>query len=258
MSGGGGFFVRVLFSGISVCLWAVLLASCGGDDGGHDWRRRGSKTQERPIAPDQFVFVPCAGVAPDSGCLIIAAGGKRVLVEAPAGIGAGRIAGETIMPDGVILTSLQAKQIEGLDEVRNAVWVSGRNAELIVSGAEGVGRFVEAINAAYVTSDALAYVDGERRGGFSKQAMVANDVKGDGLVFDTGDLQIKAFAKIGGELALLVSYNGREVLVTGCGAKLVGDARNWPGGEAYIGCEYPDYPVKRLGNWPLEKRIYVE
>jgi len=237
-----------------------LLGGCGGDwqgwgGGGHS---AGSGVQDKPIAPGEFVFVPCVGVAPDTGCLIIAAGGKRVLVGAPAGIGGGRLAGETLLPDGVILTSLEARQVEGLDEVRNAVWLSGRRAALIVSGGVGVERFVAALNAAYEMSDALAYVDGARRGGFNGQAMVANVVENRGVAFDTGDLQIKALNDRAGELALLVSYNGQTVLLAGCGEILAGDPRNWPIADAYIGCEAPDYRAEWLGAWPLSGRVYVD
>ena len=256
MSGAG----RIVGRCVGLVTAIGLLGGCGGDGQGRNRadHRAASPAQERPIAPGEFVFVPCAGVAPESGCLIIAAGGKRVLVGAPAGIGTGRVAGETLMPDGVILTSLEARQIEGLDEVRNAVWLSGRRTGLTVSGGEGVGRFVAALNEAYEMSDALAYVDGARRGGFSGQAIVANVVENGRLAFDTGDLQIKLLGGVTGELALLVSYNGRAVLLAGCGDILAGDPRNWPIADAYIGCETPDYPAEWLGAWPLHTRIYVE
>ena len=256
MSGAGCVLGRCFGLVMATC----LLGGCGGDGQGRNPadHHAALPAQERPIAPDEFVFVPCAGVAPESGCLIIAAGGKRVLVGAPAGIGAGRIAGETLMPDGVILTLLEARQIEGLDEVRNAVWLSGRRAGLTVSGDAGVGRFVAALNEAYEISDALAYVDGERRGGFSGQAMVANVVENGGLAFDTGDLQIKLLGGVTGELALLVSYNKRVILLAGCGDILAGDPRNWPIADAYIGCETPNYPAEWLGAWPLSARVYVD
>ena len=72
-----------------------------------------------PIAPTDFVIAPCAGVTEEAKCAIIAAGGKRVLIGAPAGIGEGMIAGDVTSPDSVILLSLQARAVEGLDELRN-------------------------------------------------------------------------------------------------------------------------------------------
>lgn len=234
-----------------------LMTSCGGETAQETAARDAPKVQQQePIAPDDFVFVPCAGVKPEALCVIVAAGGKRVLIGAPAGIGAGQIPGDAILPDGVILPSLAAKSIEGLDEVRNAAWRSGRRGPLPVSGVRGVEQFVAALNEAYVASDALAYLEGAHKGGFDTQAMIARPVVSGTLAFDTGDLQIMALAGPAGELALLVAYHDQHILLAGCGA-MPNVVASWPLADAYIGCDLSDYGSPKLGDWPLKARLKI-
>jgi hypothetical protein len=188
---------------------------------------------------------------------VVAAGGKRVLFGAPAGVGVGQIAGDNTPPDGVILFSLQAFEIEGLDEVRNRAWVSGqRNGPLPVVGGTGAGRIVTALNEAYITSDALAYIERDRRGGFNEDAMIGRDARIGDTVFDTGDLVITALAGGIGKLAFLVQYEQKSVIVAGCGARAV-DVAAWPESDAYVGCRAPNYSVPASAAWPLRERVYI-
>ena len=208
------------------------------------------------IAPTDFVIVPCAVAAPTSECVIIAAGGKRVLIGAPAGIGAGKIAGEDIPPDAVIFLSLHADVIEGLDEVRNRTWRAGRRSPLSVAGPDGVAQLVGAINKAYVTSDALAYVEGKRDGGFDQEAITARLIGPGEVAFDTGDLTISALSGGGAKLALLINYEGQTVLLAACGAEET-DIATWPQVDMYIGCNQVGYSAPVFGSWPLTDRIFL-
>lgn len=208
------------------------------------------------IAPDDFVFAPCDLQQVSGDCVILAAGGKRVLIGAPAGIGEGKIAGDNIRPDSVILTSLKAQSIEGLDEVRNRSWLSGRRSPLVVAGVTGTKRVVAALNDAYITSDALAYVNGTRRGGFDIEAMIAVEVEPGEEAFDTGDLTITALEAGIDQLALWIDYRGETVLLSDCAvdAEIIAA---WPVANHYIGCSNGHYIVESRVQWPLERRSYI-
>lgn len=213
--------------------------------------------EARPIAPADFVVAPCARAIDDGEpCLIVAAGGKRVLIGAPAGVGDGRLAGETLLPDAVLLFSLHAKQIEGLDEVRSRVWNGQRRRPLTVAATMGIERVVGGLDAAYILPDALAYAEGEHRGGFDVTPLQARAVGAGDTAFDTGDLRIVALVGGPERLAFLVSYEDQLVLLAGCGAR-AGDVARWPAVDAYFGCDLDEYPGTRLGDWPLRSSHYL-
>lgn len=217
----------------------------------------GAAVKVEPIAPRDFVVAPCDRLAGNADCLIIAAGGKRVLIGAPAGIGAGHIAGDPIAPDAVILFSLHGAAIEGLDEVRNRAWVSARRTPLVVAGGEGIARIVTGLNEAYITSDALAYIEGARKGGFDSDAIIAKTVAAGDIAFDTGDLTITALPGGAGKLALWVDYEGRTLLLAGCGAE-PNEIAIWPLADIYIGCRQEGYAAPVAGDWPLVERVYIK
>jgi len=236
-------------------LGLVCLRACTGAEAVVEDDRADIKN--KPIAPMDFVLAPCDRPTLTEDCIVLAAGGKRVLLGAPAGVGAGKIAGDDVAPDGVILLSLHATAIEGLDEVRNRAWVANRRRPLIVAGADGVEQIVASMNEAYITSDALAYIEGERRGGFDQEAIIAKAVKPGDIAFDTGDLTVTAFAGGAGRLALLINYNGRDLFLAGCGAGLE-DIATWPQADSYIGCEHASYSVSRTGVWPLTELLKID
>ena len=62
--------------------------------------------------------------------------------------------------------SLQAADLEGLDEVRNAGWTAGRETPLAVGGPSGLRDVVAALNKAYELSDAQIFVEASPKGGF--------------------------------------------------------------------------------------------
>ena len=212
--------------------------------------------QSPAIAPHDYLFAPCNLPVARTDCVLLAAGGKRVLIGAPAGIGGGRIAGDQIPPDGVILMSFDAQTIEGLDEVRNRAWISGRRRPLSVAGGVGIKRVITALNEAYITSDALAYVKGERRGGFDVEAMTAVEVLPGDFAFNTGDLTVTALAAGNDQLALWIDYEGIAVLLSDCGAQPK-EVAAWPIADHYLGCEGTDYPVASQTSWPLTTRVYI-
>ena len=240
---------------------ALMLSACGqapDTQSGNGVKPAPSADAVVPIAPTDFVIAPCAGVAEGAKCAIIAAGGKRVLIGAPAGIGEGMIAGDVTSPDGVVLLSLQAGAVEGLDELRNHRWTSGQRAALVIAGAQGVDSLVAGLNAAYVTSDALAYVSGDREGGFDTVPIVAKVVGAGEPAFDTGDLVIRTYAGGPGTLALFVTYNDKTALLSDCAATPA-DIQSWPSADVYIGCVgRADHVSDRQVDFPPQLRIYVD
>ncbi len=237
---------------------ALMLVACSGQMIEKPvGKTAGEQINDRPvIAPTDFVIVPCALAIPMPSCTIIAAGGKRVLVGAPAGIGEGKIPDDETPPDAVILLSLRADQIEGLDEVRNRAWAANRRQPLTVAGPDGITQLVDALNEAYVTSDALAYVEGNREGGFNQEAIVSKLIGPGDIVFDTGDLTIAAVQGGGAKIALLINYKGQKVLYADCGAEKP-DIASWPSADLYIGCHQVDYAAPVIGSWPLNGPTYL-
>lgn len=211
---------------------------------------------QQPIAPADFVFAPCQGVRPSSECVVIAAGGKRVLVGTPAGIGQGLAPGDRVAPDAVLLFSVYPRQIEGLDEVRNRAGEASRTAPLLVGGPEGVEAVIDGLRQAYLIPDALAYVSGTEAASFDTPTLQAKQLRRGDTAFDTGDLQIAALHGGVDHLAYLITYSGIDVVLAGCGAEAE-DQTGWPPADAYIGCDTKEALDNQLGTWPLQARVYI-
>lgn len=244
-------------------LGVLLLTACGPDATSLPVSSKTLSSPEtdridtRPIAPSEFVVTPCKGVPASAPCAVIAAGGKRILIGAPAGVGDGMIAGDKISIDAVIAFSLRASALEGLDEIRNHSWTSERRTALTVAGAHGIGSIVDGLNAAYETPDALAYVSGEHGGLFDTVPIVAKEVGAGEVAFDSGDLVIRAYAAGPGTIALLVEYNTHSVLISDCTASLA-DMRRWPKADVYIGClGRTEQIASKQIEFPPNKRLYV-
>lgn len=235
---------------------AWLLAACGPVQTPPEPDAESQARRTRAIAPTDFVVAPCERKSETGICLVIAAGGKRVLMGAPAGTDMGRIEGDTVPPDAVILPSLHAATLEGLDEVRNRAWLAGRRPPLIIAGGEGISDIVMALNQVYATSDALAYIEGARKGGFNREPITAKTVSPGEIAFDTGDLQIRAFSAGSGKLAFLVTYQTTRLLLAVCGASAE-DIQEWPLADAFIGCPQARYNAPQKGDWPLTGPIFL-
>lgn len=188
---------------------AMALAACGGDgDAPH------ARATTVDIAPDAFAVRGCG----DPGrCALIVAGGKTLLVGASSGVGAAL--GDNIdQIDMVLLPALDAATIEGLDEVRNRGWTSGRREALAVAGPVGTGDLVRGLNAAFETSDAIAQVKINPPGGYGAALLAAADVSGTNrpTVFNTGDLVVELERGARFEATFLVRYGGTVLAVASC------------------------------------------
>jgi len=100
--------------GCLVSFLALLASACGPGRPHHD---HVSVTVER-IRSTDFALLPCAAASPAAPCVLVVAGGKRLLFGAPPGLREAMGAGTLGSLDAVLLFSLQGPDIEGLDEVR--------------------------------------------------------------------------------------------------------------------------------------------
>ena len=145
------------------------------------------------ISPQDFVLLPCGVETSEHPCALAVAGGKRVLFGTPAGAAGGLRADDLRQLDAVLVFSLRAGDLEGLDEVRNRSWHAGRAAPLLVIGPTGIEDVAHALNAAFEQADALYIVeDGIPPGGYDAALLDPRAAAGQGVVFNTGDIVIEA------------------------------------------------------------------
>lgn len=197
------------------------------------------------IQPDDFVVLPCRNVIAARPCAMVVAGGKRVLFGAPSGAAISFNDADLKQLDAVLLFSLRAIDIEGLDDVRNRSWRAGRDAALLVIGPAGVEDVVTAINKAYEQPDALRVVeDGIPPGGFDAAVLSTGLSVPGQIVFDTGDLQIERLSA-----GYEVSYGQSEPLVlTTCGAASMQEV----GVRISCGEDGPDIA------WPVAEPVFIK
>lgn len=172
----------ILFSCLLVSL--LSLPGCGSATRTDDWRAL-------DIAAQDFVLLPCGTEQADAPCVLVVAGGKRVLIGTPAGSGQAMRETDLRQLDAVITYSLRSRDIEGLDEVRNRSWRVGRADPLLTIGPPGIEQVIGALNLAFEQGDALYVVEqGPPPGGYDAAVLLARPVSADQVVFDTGDLKI--------------------------------------------------------------------
>ncbi len=131
----------------------------------------GDPSEDLSIAPRDFVLLPCGPARSDQPCALVAAGGKRVLFGAPAGVAATLSEADLRQLDSVVLFSLRANDIEGVDEIRNDSWRAGRATPLLTIGQ----RVVE---------------EGIPAGGYDAAILTGREAGRGEIVFDTGDVQV--------------------------------------------------------------------
>ena len=214
------------------------------------------------VTPADFAILPCPRAGDRGACVVIAAGGKRVLVGAPAGLGAPPPSGEGALgadgvPDAILLLSLDAAQIEGIDEIRSRIWESGAS-QLPFIGGVGIDEINAGLDQTYIVPDAVAYVRGQRRRSFDKAPLAVRTVGHGDVAFDTGDLTISALAGGAGRLAYQVSYGGQSLTLSDCNPRRE-DIVRWPMADHYLGCERVAgiYAMPAQGGWPLTAPVFI-
>ena len=191
---------------------ALLLAACGS--------HAGSRTiTAADIRSADYALLPCAPSTAEAPCVLVVAGGKRVLFGTPPGLRNGLDADTLAGLDAVLLFSLQGPDLEGLDEVRNAGWSGGREDPLPVGGPVGTRDVLAALNKAYEVSDAQVFVKAPPRGGFGAALLGVLPGEGDAKaqVFDTGDLVVTKIETADGMAGYWVDYGGKRVVLQPCG-----------------------------------------
>ncbi|MEL7481013.1 MAG: hypothetical protein AAGJ29_05595 [Pseudomonadota bacterium] len=249
---------RAIFIGVLLILLAALLGGVIGMSltagrGGPLGTAGGAAPDPAPtIRPQDFALLPCPVETRRAFCAIVAAGGKRLLIGAPAGIGPGQLAGETQDPDAVILPVLSADWLEGLDEIRHRTWLNGRRRALTVSGPDGLASIVDGLNAAYTVPDAIAYVAADSQIEFDAALLAAVETAPGGTLFDTGDLTVTARAGAPQTLQLVISYGGRSILLIPCGTERLTNVPNMENIDDAVICETVTRDASiPVSTWPV-------
>lgn len=205
------------------------------------------------VSSRDFVLLPCAP-AVAAPCTLAVAGGKRVLLGAPSGADAFMSEEDLRQIDAVLLFSLRARDVEGLDSVRNRSWQAGRREPLLVIGPAGTTEFVEGLNTAFEITDSLLIVDqGMPAGGFDAAVLTGTDLplSGDWAVgFDTGDFSVQARDLGNGIAHIRLIYQDQVDLVGVCEA-WIADVGTMSELERPLGC-----PESEVSAWPMKAPIW--
>ncbi|MCR9270419.1 MAG: hypothetical protein NXH72_10560 [Hyphomonadaceae bacterium] len=202
------------------------------------------------VAPDAFALLPCPGLTNNRPCALVIAGGKRILFGAPGGLVGGLSESDLRQLDAVMVFSLHAADLEGLDDTRNASWRAGRDVPLMAVGPPGIEDVVFALNKAYEQADALRVVEeGFPPGGFDAAVLEARPATRGTKVFDTGDLQVERVAA-----GYLVTYEQEfRALLEGCGREPAGPIVESEVEVVRIGCDRTNGALA----WPLSEPVFV-
>lgn len=246
-------------TGLAGALWLVACSGAGGTD------PQAAEPAARPsISPADFALLPCYTES-ERPCALVLAGGKRLMFGAPAGAGSRAEPGDLIGLEALFLFSVHPLDIEGVDEIRNRGWRAGRPDALAVAGPEGTGALVDGLNAAYEQPDSVSFVeDGPPPGGFDAALLShGGDVTREGLVYDSGDLKVRATASGTGQITYRIRYRDldeawHDVVLRPCGGAPVGEVA----GETramdslVIGCSGEEaYGADHT--WPLDSVIFA-
>ena len=156
-----------------------------------------------------------------SPCLLVLAGGKRLVFGAPLhqdwrGIG---------QLDAAFLFEGRPESSGGVMGLRYETWTDGRTSPLLLISGELTMDMLSDLDAALLVPDALMQVDrpdrlDARQAGFRPKPVPADNAER--LVFDTGDLKVFATSVINGSgdqiMTYMVVYMDRHVELMTCGS----------------------------------------
>jgi len=206
----------------------------------------------RTITSTDFALLPCAPATAPNPCVLVMAGGKRVLFGTPAGVVHDMSPEHLRNLDAVMLFSLRGEDLEGLDDVRNASWRAGHESQLRVSGPGGTSDVLAALNKAYEASDAFTFVEQSPAGGFN--AAILKPLPGErdtkARVFNTGDLVVTHLVNDKDRVGYWVDYNGIRLVIEPCGMTQASQFA----GEAHlaVGCPGADL------SWPVSDVVFID
>ncbi|MEO1964143.1 hypothetical protein [Hyphomonas sp.] len=233
-------------SGVFAFLFSVILSACGNGQGAV------SAIGPDDIRSADYALLPCAASTATAPCLLVVAGGKRVLFGTPPGLRAAMDGPVLASLDAVLLFSLQGANLEGLDEVRNAGWTAGRETPLAVGGPSGTRDVVAALNKAFELSDAEIFVKDSPKGGFGAALLGVLPGEGDAKteVFNTGDLVVTKIESADGRAGYWVDYGGQRAVLQPCGMTLAVKFNEQDAFALSCGADSPNA-------WPLGKVHYL-
>lgn len=174
--------------------------------------------------PANFQIEACGDGVPGSAlsaltpCVLLQAGGKRLVFGAPLNQD-----WQAIGPlDGVFLFDGHPLSSGGLAGLRYETWFDGRNSPLLLVSGELALETVQATDQALLVPDALAEVErpqlDSRRAGFAVKPVPVS--QRDMLVFNTGDLQVFASTDLNAQgdqiIAYRVDYAGVRLEMASC------------------------------------------
>lgn len=235
----------VRFAEIIVLLLILVLVACSND------ARTDAAAQD--VRSTDLALIPCGIEGGEAPCALLMAGGKRVLFGTPSGIARGLGSDTLENIDAVMLFSLHAGDIEGLDEVRNQSWLAGRDERLKVAGPDGTADVINAINKAFEVSDAELFVAQGGAGGFDAPMLVTHSgrVETRANVFDTGDLRVTRIVNAQNLAGFIIDYHDQRLVIEPCGvtqaSKFAGEV------TARIDCAETSEGL----SWPLEETIIL-
>lgn len=232
------------FRALAVGLFSLMsVSACGGV----------SQPGSVAVSSRDFVLLPC-GSAVVAPCTLAVAGGKRVLLGAPSGADVIFSEDDVRQIDAVVLFSLRARDVEGLDTVRNRSWQAGRREPLLVIGPAGTAEFVDGLNTAFEITDSLLIVDeGMPAGGFDAAVLSGMDLPLSGawaVAFDTGDFRVQARDLGNGLVQVRLNYQDQVDVVGSCEAWLA-DVGSSNEEERPLGC-----PNSDVSTWPMTAPIW--
>lgn len=198
----------------SVCI--LGLAACGAPATPTETAKAPS-TSFSAVKPGDFALVSCEGARERDSCVIVAAGGKRVLIGAPISAMMTTPIEQLSSLDGVLLFSLRADDIGGLAAYRQRTWEAGRSEPMVVFGPSGTNKTITGLNVTYEASDAITYLDAAPQGGFNAALLASREADASpSIAFDTGDLAIRANYQRSSDLTYEVTYGGETVVILPC------------------------------------------
>lgn len=227
-----------------LCLATLVLAACDQGTPPPPISANTASWDISDIAPSDFALIGCPSARQDDNCLIIAAGGKRVLLGTPA-LGIEGLEGDLLAGlDAVLVFSLRAEDLSGLAIYRNSSWRAGRRQSALIYGPAGIDRVVDGINMAYETADAITYLEDPPAGDFTDALLISrSSIAAPDPAFDTGDLLVSAIAIDNTDITYQIDYESISVRITRCGTAAPQEqtvltieacAANWPANPYFL------------------------
>ncbi len=242
----------VLFAVCALAAWAVWTFALDRSDMQRELFERAAdaryrEAQPKPVEAEAFRVTACKGAA----CVVVEAAGLTFLVGGGAGVADALFSAGLLRSnlDGVLLTGLSPGDTAGLADLAAALQAAGRTEPLPIYGAQGVLAVAEGadqfLRAGQMVWENIDAEDAEQVPALAAGGLVA-DPAAEAPVFDSGVVQIWRRGAGIGQSTFRIDYDGRSLVVAGCGAT-AGDIR-----EAVRGTSRAFGVAAVASDWMLE------